>query len=190
MADTDTLETFRSLRETIKHAEGGDPIRSVLVVDVDRKAPSRVAERLADAFFLAGDRCAFIDANFRAAGSGEMGLADLVRDPEATIEFKDGEGPTFVGAGNGADPDLLSSKTFPGALGGIIEQFDYAVVTCDRFPASSDAIALGPLVDAVILVISAGVTDRGAAIQARDSLERVGARILGMVMVERPRRWF
>jgi len=190
MADARTVETYRSLRETVKHAPGAEPIKSVLIVDVDRKSPSEVARRLAAAFGVAGDNCVLIDANFRAAGGDASGLSDLIRDPDTAREFEAIDGLTIVGAGTAAEPDLLSSRSFSTTLAAIVEQYDYAIVTCDGYPASADAIALGPLVDAVILVISAGVTGREPAIRARDALDRVGARILGMVVVERPRRWF
>ncbi|MEX2314085.1 MAG: hypothetical protein WD628_00105, partial [Thermomicrobiales bacterium] len=58
-------EAYRSLRSTVKFATGERPIRSVLVVDIDRDARSQVAERLALAFAEAGDRCVLIDTDAR-----------------------------------------------------------------------------------------------------------------------------
>ena len=190
MADPRSVETYRSLRETIKHAAGEKPLASVLLVDVDRKGPSEVARRLAEVFGVARERCVLIDTNFRNPSDGEPGLSDLTLDPTTQLDLALTDGLAVVRAGTAGNPDLLSSKSFPGALASIVEQFDYAIVACDGYPASADALAVGPLVDAVILVISAGVTGREPAIQARDALERLGVRILGMVMIERPRRWF
>lgn len=190
MADERTLETYRSLRDTIKHVGGDEPIRSVLVVDVDRKTPSAVARRLAEAFQGSNERCVLIHTNLRSPASETWGLSDLIVNPEAKLDFDDSAGPTEVGPGTVPNPDLISSRSFEPALHRIMEPFDYAIVTCDGYPASGDAIAVGPAVDAAIFVISAGVTGREPAIRVRDALERVGTRILGMVMVERPRRWF
>src|SRR5574338_598914 len=49
-AGSNINEAFRSLRSTVKFASGEQPIRSVLVVDIDRDTRSSVAEQLATAF--------------------------------------------------------------------------------------------------------------------------------------------
>jgi len=190
MANTGTLETYRSLRDTIKNATGDKPLRSILIVDVDRKSPSDVAVQLAEAFSDAGERCALIETNFRNSDGQKPGLSDMLSESGATYKPGESDGLIEIGPGTVGNPDLLASKSFPTVLVDLVSQFDYAILTCDGYPGSGDAIAVGPAVDAVILVISAGVTGREPAIRARDALERVGARILGMVMIERPRRWF
>ncbi|MEZ4520151.1 MAG: hypothetical protein R3A46_00710 [Thermomicrobiales bacterium] len=191
MADVNSIETYRSLRATIKHAAGEARVRSVLIVDVDRKTPSGVARNTALAFAAAQERCALVDTNFRGRHVDGLGLADMMKDPSVEVDFgPDDDGLVVVPAGSSGDPDMLSSDRFTQTLDAIIEKFDYTIVTCDVYPGSGDAIAIAPVVDAVIIVISAGVTGREPAIQARDALERVGARILGLVMIERPKRWF
>ncbi len=190
MADAKTVEIYRALRGTIKHAAGDAPIKSVLVVDVDRKDPSDVATRLAESFSLAHERCVLVDTNFRNSDQETFGLSDLVGSADTDLALDDEQDLTTIGPGTIDDPDLLSTDAFQSTLAAVVQRFDYAVVTSAGFPEYGDAIAVGPIVDAVILVVSAGVTGREPAIQARDALERVGARILGMVMVERPRRWF
>ncbi len=190
MPEDQTLETYRALRDTIKHVTGDEPVRSVLFVDVDRGSQSVVAKRVARTFQDANDRCVLIDANLRDGAGGSVGLSDLIVDPNRDISADSVDGLARIGPGSVANPDLLASRDFEPALARIVEQHDYAIVTCNGYPASGDAVAIGPVVDAVILVISAGVTGREPAIRARDALERVGARILGMVVIERPRRWF
>jgi Mrp family chromosome partitioning ATPase len=102
----------------------------------------------------------------------------------------DVHGVIRIGRGTAPDPDLLARDELGGVIGDLCEAYGYLVVTCAPLPQYGDAVAIAPRVDAVILVITAGVTGREAAIRARDALERVGARVLGLVMVERPRRWF
>ena len=191
MADDRSIETYRSLRDMIKNATGDESIQSVLVADIDRQAPSSVARHLAEAFRTARDTCVQIDTNFRRPDESDPGLSDLIDDPALIEELlANDDESTIVGPGTVGTPDLLSSSGFPPALQAIVERFDYAVVTCDTYPGSSDLLAVAPSVDAVILVISAGVTGREPAMQARDALDRIDARILGLVVVERPRRWF
>lgn len=190
MAKSDSVETYRSLRETLKRAADGQ-LRTVLIVDVDRDEPSAVPIDLARAFAAAGDRCALIDTNLRQTIDGEPGLAELMHDADFDLSsIPTLDGLTVIGPGGAGNPDMISTLSFRAALERVRESFDYAILTCDAFPATGDAIAISPEVDAVILVISAGVTRREPAVQARDALERVGARILGIVMIERPTRWF
>lgn len=175
----------------IKHAAGDDPIRSVLVVDVDRDHPSDVALNIARAFAAARERCVLIDTNVRQTAGEGPGLFDLISDSGIAVDFSAGaEGYAVVQPGQHGDPDMLATPALGEAIDTVLDNFDIAIVTCDVFPSSGDAVAIAPVVDAVIIVISAGVTRREQAIQARDALERVGARFLGMVMIERPRRWF
>jgi non-specific protein-tyrosine kinase len=66
----------------------------------------------------------------------------------------------------------------------------FVIVSCAALPARGDALALAPRVDGVILVVTSGKTRRPRAVEARDQLERVGARLLGVVLLETKRRLF
>lgn len=184
-------ETYRSLRESIKNFDSDSPLRTLLVVDVDRPSPSSVAFNLARAFEQAQNQTVLVDTNFRQTGDQARGLAEIIATGKLDVK-KSGESgePASIGPGKSGDPDLLSSQAFRDALDTIRQRFDYTILTCDAFPAYGDALAIAPAVDGVALVISAGVTRRERAIAARDALERVGANLIGMVMIERPRRWF
>lgn len=190
MSSHDAAETYRSLHTTIKYAAGDRPVHSVLIVDVDRPSASAVAENVALAFARAGDCCALIDADFRSGGEG-TGFADLIRDPSASATAENGaDGLARIRPGADAHPDLLASSRVRDAIESLRSRYDYLVVTCPPLPEHGDAVAIAPHVDAAVLVISAGVTGRDEAVRAKEALERVGARILGLVMIERPRRWF
>lgn len=191
MPEDRSKETYRSLRDTIKNAAGDVAIRSILVIDVDRSTLSPVALGLADAFGVAGDRCVLVDADFRSREFDEPGFSDLIQDNTLMDSAVNQHGDiALIEPGTLSKPDLLSSERATGALEAIQQKFDYVVLSCDSYPHSSDVLAIAPLVDAVILVISAGVTRREPAIRVTDALDRVGARVLGLVMIERQRRWF
>jgi Mrp family chromosome partitioning ATPase len=185
------IETYRALYSTIKYAGGDDGVRAVLIVDVDRPSRSMVAENIAEAFARGDDACVLVDADLRSGPSERPGLAELLRDSTTTVgaEISD-TGRARIGPGTAGSPDLLSGSGLAAAIASLRARYDYVIVSCPSLPRYGDAVAIAPHVDAAILVISAGVTGRDEAIQARDALERVGSRILGMVMVERPRRWF
>jgi Mrp family chromosome partitioning ATPase len=58
------------------------------------------------------------------------------------------------------------------------------VVLIDSPPllAVSDALPLTSLVDGVVLVVRAGVTQRRALLRAKEQLDRAGARVVGILV--------
>jgi non-specific protein-tyrosine kinase len=190
--DSPAAEAYRILRSSVKFASGDRPVRSVLVVDIDRVQPSGVAEQLARSFADAGDRCLFVETDVRR-GSNDPGFSDLVLGT-ATMDavVREGEqvGPSGIGPGTASVPDALAGKTLAPALDSLADEYDFVVLSAASVPAFGDALSIAPHVDATILVVTSGKTRRPRAVEARDALERVGARLLGVVMVETRRRWF
>jgi Mrp family chromosome partitioning ATPase len=186
--DDQMAEKYRALRSTIKFAAADPPIRSVLVIDVDRATPSQVAERLADAFQHAGDRCVYLDANLQVSRAAGLGITDLLSGTaqlDQALSGGNGHPPT-IGPGSLDDHDLLVGDRFSVLLERLREQFTYMIISCASLPQHGDAVALAAQTDATILVVSQGATRRPKAIMARDALQRVGARVLGVVMLEPP----
>ncbi|HUG16385.1 MAG TPA: hypothetical protein VMM78_15385 [Thermomicrobiales bacterium] len=184
-------EAYRILRSTLKFAAGDAPIRSILVVDIDRRKPSGVAHRLAHAFSRAGDPCVLIETDSRRASS-DPGLSDLIggADPVDIVQLSSGDAPSVVAAGAAADPDVLAGDGLQEALDTLLSRFDFAILTAASLPEFGDALAIAPRVDAVILVVTAGRSSRARAVEARDALDRVGANTLGVVMIESKRSMF
>jgi non-specific protein-tyrosine kinase len=184
-------EAYRILRSSVKFAAAERPLRAVLVVDVDRPTPSGVAEQLALAFARAGDRCAYVATT--GASSDGAGFAELLAGSvEPSVVQRPGSTPTLsiVSPGAALDPDALASERFTTALDALLTSNEYVVFACASLPTHGDALAIAPRVDATILVVTSGQTRRPRAIEARDSLQRVGANLLGVVLVEAKRRWF
>jgi Mrp family chromosome partitioning ATPase len=190
--DSPVAEAYRILRSSVKFATGERPIRTVLLVDVDRAEPSGVAAQLAGAFADAGDRCALVETDVRR-GSGRPGFSDLVCGTAVVDDIiragADGE-PAYVGPGTTAAPDVLAGDQLGPALDALLASYDVVVLCAASLPAFGDALGIAPRVDATILVVTSGKTRRPRAVEARDALERVGARLLGVVMIETKRRWF
>lgn len=188
----DSAESYRGLHATVKFAAGERPIRSLLVVDVDRATPSDVAPRLAETFARGGDRSVFLDANVRGRDRAP-GFLDLIAgaaQPDAVLRTGTVDGLMTLGAGSLDDPDVLASDAVGAVFEALLSDNAYLIVGCAGLPQYGDAIALAPRVDATILTVTTGVTRRPRAIDARDALERVGGRLLGVVLIEPSRRRF
>jgi capsular exopolysaccharide synthesis family protein len=61
------------------------------------------------------------------------------------------------------------------------KSFDFIILDCPPALAAADALALAPLVDAVLVVADSRSTNRSAVARLREQLEQVGGRILGAV---------
>ncbi|MGE3845117.1 MAG: capsular biosynthesis protein [Vicinamibacterales bacterium] len=192
-AGSNVNEAFRSLRSTVKFASSEQPIRSVLVVDIDRDTRSSVAEQLATAFAESGDRCLLIDTDARAATDQSAGFFDLLTNDAAVDAVASQSGADKlirIGPGRAGSPDALASDAFDATLKRLIDSHGVAIMSSAPLPRYADALAIAPRVDAVMLVVTSGGTRRQRAIDASDALDRVGARILGVVMVEPKSRRF
>jgi Mrp family chromosome partitioning ATPase len=176
----------------VKFAAGDKPVNTVLVVDIDRKESSGVASHLADAFARAGDTCALVETDQRLASGNQLGFSDLLNG--ATIDRVTEKSAqtrlTVVPPGTLRDVDLLAGDRLSEAISTLRACHDYVILSCAPLPQHADALAIAPRVDATIMVVSSGKTRRPRAIDARDQLERVGARILGVVMIDAKRRLF
>jgi len=193
MSTPESAEAYRSLRSTLKFAAGDSPIRSVLVVDIDRDNNSGVAEKLAAAFSDAGDCCLLIDTNARHSGERSPGFSDLLSGSATVESFDVRPKPGTVakiGPGLNGSPDALAGDAFAQTLATLVADDGFVIFSAATLPRYADALAIAGRVDAVILVVTAGGTRRPRAIAARDALDRVGANVLGVVMVEPKKRWF
>ena len=115
------------------------------------------------------------------------GVAQILRaglSPAAAVRDTSFQGLTFLPAGRDTDDiaDLIGSDRMRGLLATLSESFDMIIIDTPPVLAVADAVALGPLVDGVVLVVGAGTTDRHAVEQAVGHLRSGGARVVGAVL--------
>lgn len=199
-----TAEAYRSLRASVKFAGVKPSVRSVLIADAGSKGQhSEVAANLAAALALGGDTTILIDADLRQPAvhqqfgvANQFGLSDWLAagDSSAAIPLIptaiDGLSLLTAGTasgnhGYGAAPvDYLSSDHFVELLQRLADSAEYLVFDAPSLADVGDALTIAARVDAVLLLIRSGRTKRAAAQKAKESLDRVGARLLGAVLTD------
>lgn len=199
-----TAEAYRSLRASVKFAGAKPSVRSVLVADAGSNGQhSAVAANLAAALALGGDATILIDADLRQPAlhqqfgvANQSGLSDWLAagDGSATIPLIptaiDGlslltAGTASGNSGFGAAPvDYLSSDHFVDLLQRLADSAEYLVFDAPSLADVGDALTIAARVDAVLLLVRSGRTKRAAAQKAKESLDRVGARLLGAVLTD------
>jgi non-specific protein-tyrosine kinase len=199
-----TAEAYRSLRASVKFAGVKPSVRSVLIADAGSKGQhSEVAANLAAALALGGDTTILIDADLRQPAlhqqfgvANQSGLSDWLAagDSAALIPLIPTaiEGLSLLTAGTassnrgyGAAPvDFLSSDHFVDLLQRLADAAEYLVFDAPSLADVGDALTIAARVEAVLLLVRSGRTKRAAAQKAKESLDRVGARLLGAVLTD------
>ena len=153
-----------------------------------------VASNLAVVFAQAGKRVILLDADLRRPGvhrafqlPNDRGLSWLLRmeaSPYASVAQQVQESLRVITTGplppNPAE--LLGSQRMKELLALLKGDADIVIVDSPPLQAVTDAAVLATEVDGTLLVVDAGKTRKGAVRQARETLDRVDARVLGAAL--------
>ena len=195
-----STEAFRGLRTNLQYSSVDQPLRRLLVTSAGPgEGKSTVVANLAIVMAQSGLRVAVVDADMRRPAQHKfLGLKNNVGLSETLVQDSlhlNGALQT-VGIANlqllstGAVPpnpaELLGSKKMGGLIELVGQQVDRVIIDSPPISAVTDAVVLASQVDGVLLVLEAGRTRSGPALQAKQQLERVGANIVGVVLNKVP----
>lgn len=190
-----TAEAFRSLRTNITYATVDKPLRRILVTSATpQDGKTTVAASLAVVLAQNEKQVVLLDADLRRPQIHQkfgmynrLGLSDLFLRPldamSSAIHSTNVPGLAVVTSG-GLPPnpsELLTSLMMGRILNRLNQAFDLIVIDTPPLLSVTDAAALAPAMDGVILVARPGITKLGALRQAVEQLQAVNARILGIV---------
>jgi capsular exopolysaccharide synthesis family protein len=191
--ETLAAESYRILRTNLQIAGTDRHLPSLLISSPSRgDGKTDVAANLAVVLARAGKLVILVDANLRRPQIATLfgvpdqnGLAQLLEgdslpEPVAVTSVPN----LFVLPAGGVAPnssEILGSQRMYRLIQEYKSRAD--VVLIDSPPLwYSDALALAPQADGVLLVVSSGTTGRENTINAVESLRLVGARIIGTVL--------
>ena len=192
-------EAYRALRTNIRISSVDKPIRTLLVTSPSAKeGKSSTVANLGAVVAQAGRSVILVDADLRRAAlhrffslSSKEGLTDiLVQDDLDVDRWLQETGidnlRVLVSGPLPSDPaDLLGSKKMRHLVECLGREAD--LVIFDTPPTVvGDAAVLALQTDAVLMVVDAGRTRRGAVRRSVQDLERAGAHVLGAVLSHVP----
>jgi capsular exopolysaccharide synthesis family protein len=150
---------------------------------------------LAIVFAQAGRRVLLVDADLRRPGVHRMfalanvrGLTTLLRESETSVDSvaQATEVLNLRVITTGPLPpnpaELLGSKRMKLVMTGLKKQADLVVIDSPPVQAVADAAVLSTLVDGTLVVVAAGKTRRRSLRVTMETLQRAGARVLGVVL--------
>lgn len=194
-SNSPAVEAYRSLRTNIQFASITAETKVVVVTSPGPgEGKSSVAANLASVMALAGSKCFLVDADLRKpvqAGqfgvSGRIGLTDVLMgslDLEDALVETEVEGLTLLPSGpTPPNPaELLGSQVMKDLIQRLRESADFVIIDAPPLLPVTDAALLAPNTDGTILVLKSGETDKQAMVRAKQLLEAVQARILGVVL--------
>jgi capsular exopolysaccharide synthesis family protein len=194
--ESPVVEAYKALRTNLLFSSVDKEVKTVVITSAGPdEGKSRTAANLAIVLAEAGHPTLLVDADFRRPSQHRMfgrvrnvGLSNLIVEdmPEASVFVPDEQVKNLVILASGPTPpnpsELLGSAQMKGLLARFRKHFDYVVIDTPPVNAVTDASVLAASSDAALLVVDTNKATYTAVHHAKQSLDRVGAKVLGSVM--------
>gem|GEM_PF-5711361 len=193
-------EDLRALSNGIS-LMAGEPRVLAVTSATPNEGKSMVASNIARNRASTGDRVILIDANLRdrAAANGATngrvpGLSGLLTGSDGRIEenlMDSGVANMLILPAGSASNDpysLMSEERLRRVLERVTPLADLVVVDTPSLLSAAESQVVCSVADQTILVVDSANTHTSAAVEARDVLERIHARVLGVVLTRVSKR--
>lgn len=188
-------ESYRTLRTNIKFSSVDKDIKVIMLTSSGPgEGKSTTASNLAVVMAQVGNKTIIIDCDQRKPTlhkvfglSNELGISDILAKEIKFEEAVQGTGQENLHViTSGTRPpnpaELVASGAMKDFLESLREKYDTIIIDTPPIIAVTDAQLLSRYADGCILVIASQQADRDAAMKAKALLEKVDAKILGVVL--------
>ncbi|MFS0725655.1 CpsD/CapB family tyrosine-protein kinase [Paenibacillus sp. 1P07SE] len=188
-------EAYRSLRTNVDFSAIDDSMQVIMVTSAGPgEGKSTTIANLAVTYAQMDRSVVLVDADMRKPTehhtfgvSNRFGLSSLLSQQcalEDVMQQTLVPGLTVITAGpippNPAE--MVASRRMSALIGELRNRYDIVLIDSPPLLAVTDAQIISTKCDGVLLVIDYGKVKRDIAIKAKANLDKVGARILGVVM--------
>lgn len=188
-------EAFRMLRTNLQFVGVDKPLKKIVITSSNPgEGKSVVAANLAISIASTGSKVLLIDAdlrrprvhklffleNYKGLSSllaGDLKMDDVANETPVENLYVITSGPIPPNPA-----EILGSAKMNQFIEKASSVYDMIIFDSPPVNTVADASILSSIADGVILVVEAGVTAREAAILAKEQLEKINARILGVVL--------
>lgn len=189
-------EAYRVLRTNLQFSAIGQSLNSLMITSSKPKeGKSTTAANLAAVIAQSGKRVILVDADLRRPVQhlifeldNEQGLTTAFLDENGSVSkyLKPVTADSLSVLPSGPIPhnpaELLDSQRMIQVLDALKKEADLVIVDSPPVLSVADATILASRVDGVLMVVDAGYTRRGVAKRAKETLQGIGANILGVVV--------
>ena len=189
-----SAEAYKTLRTNIQYSSFDKEIKTILVTStIPGEGKSTIAGHLALSFAQQDKKVLVIDCDLRKPALHKMfklsnfkGLSDVIvgnSDLEkAMYNYRDNFDILTSGKIPPNPSEILASNAMTMLLEKLKTMYDIIIIDSAPLQAVTDAQIISNKVDGTLLVIRAGLTKREAILQAKELLNQVNAKILGVVL--------
>ncbi len=195
-------EAFRQLRSNIRYLSVDTSVKSFVVTSsIESEGKTTVAANLAIALAQSGEHVILVDADLRRPMVGEMlGLNPAIGVTNVLVGTTHldqalqtwRQNLTMRVLTSGPTPpnpsELLGSQRMHELLASLLERATVVVFDTPPLLPVTDAAILGAMTDGALVVARVGHTKREALASSVESLQRVGAHVMGVVLNRIPVR--
>lgn len=188
-------EAYRTLRTSIQFLGLDRDLKTILITSAGpNEGKSTTLANLAVTFAEAGRDVIAVDCDLRRPSlhtlfdvPNDRGLTTAISDEIPLSEVLISTSvPHLRVLPSGIVPpnpsEILGSQRMDRVIAGLRDLADIVLFDAPPTIAVTDAAVLGVKVDGVLLVVSAGKTKRDHAVRAKGLLEKVNAKVLGVVL--------
>ncbi|MGY1774401.1 polysaccharide biosynthesis tyrosine autokinase [Geodermatophilus sp. SYSU D00804] len=194
-AGTGTVEAYRQLGANLQYLDVDQPPRVIMISSaMPAEGKTTLAVNLALSLAEAGRQVVLVEADLRRPRVtrylGMVGGVGLTNILSGSAELQDvqqsyGDGRLSV-VGSGPPPpnpsQLLASSRMVSLIEDLRVKNDFVVIDAPPLLPVADATNLAVIVDGTVLAIRYGKTHKQQVRQAQATLQRVGAKTLGLVL--------
>jgi succinoglycan biosynthesis transport protein ExoP len=194
-AGSSGAEAYRTLRTNLIFSQAVQTLRTMVITSASPgEGKTTTAANLAVSFAQQGMRILLVDCDLRRSRIHKLfeiargpGITELVIGQETQDDVVRETSITglYVVPSGQLPPnpsELLGGDRMRRVLASLAEGYDMVIMDSPPLLAASDGAILATMVDGVVMVVRAGVTEEEAAQQAMQQLGSVGARVVGAVL--------
>ena len=196
MPRSPVAESFRALRTNVQYVSVDAPLKKLLITSpTPGDGKTTVAANLAMVMAQGGRSVTVVDSDMHRPRVHRVfhvnrrpGLSSLFIKPtirlNGSFQATAQEGLHVIGAGDMPlkPAEWLGSKKMREIIDVVLEQSDLVILDTPPVLSVTDAVALAPIVDCVLIVVRPGVTKMSDLRAAVEQLRHVGAKIGGVVI--------
>ncbi|MHB1413425.1 MAG: CpsD/CapB family tyrosine-protein kinase [Thermoleophilia bacterium] len=189
-------EAFRMLRTNLLLTNIDRGLNSLVVTSADRgEGKSTICANLAVIMAQAEKKVLLLDCDLRLPSQGnlfdiatDVGVTTMVGSfgDDRAVEIPQEVMPGLTVIGSGPPPpnpsEFLGSNKFRAFLEHMEKSYDTVIVDAPPVGLVTDAAVLSAFVDGTVLVLDAQSGLRNLALQAKASLEKVNANLIGVIL--------
>lgn len=191
-------EAYRTLRTNIQFSNVDGDLKLLCVTSSGPgEGKTKTSTNLAETFAQSGNRVLIIDGDLRKPRVHKVfklrnsrGLTNILSGQNMVEEVTQIAGSDITVITSGPIPpnpsELLGSQKMKDVMLQLKQLYDVIIIDAPPVGVVTDAAILSTIVDGTILVVASGKTEIDGAKRAKQLLENVGARILGVVMTMMP----